>query len=131
MRICLAGHFPPVIAVPGQPAELVGAAVGPVIGLDADVRRPVTTAAIPPGALLCFYTDGLVERRGQVIDEGLTRLCRAVSAQPPEAACAAVMGALIGSEPARDDVALLMIRRQGRRDSPGIPRTDTNDDTGT
>ena len=131
MRICLAGHFPPVIAVPGQPAELVGAAVGPVIGIDADVRRPVTTVAIPPGALLSFYTDGLVERRGQVIDEGLTRLCRAVSAQPPEAACAAVMGALIGSESARDDVALLMIRRSGRRDSPGISRTDTNDDTDT
>jgi serine phosphatase RsbU (regulator of sigma subunit) len=117
MRICLAGHFSPVIAVPGQPAELAGTAAGPVIGIDADVQRPVTTVTIPPGALLCFYTDGLVERRGQVIDEGLTRLCQAVSAQPPEAACAAVMGALIGSEPARDDVALLMIRRQARRDS--------------
>ena len=72
----------------------------------------MTTVTIPPGALLCFYTDGLVERPGEVIDEGLTRLCRVVSAQSPEAACAAVMGALIGSEPARDDVALLMIRRQ-------------------
>jgi putative methionine-R-sulfoxide reductase with GAF domain len=112
MRICLAGHFPPVIAAPGQDAELVRAATGLAIGVDANVRRPVTTVTIPPGALLCFYTDGLVERPGEVIDEGLTRLCRVVSAQSPEAACAAVMGALIGSEPARDDVALLMIRRQ-------------------
>jgi serine phosphatase RsbU (regulator of sigma subunit) len=119
MRLCLAGHFPPVIAVPGQPAELVRAAAGLMIGVDADVQRPVTTVTIPPGALLCFYTDGLVERPGQVIDEGLTRLCQVISAQPPEAACAAVMGALIGGEPTRDDVALLMIRRQDRPDSPG------------
>jgi putative methionine-R-sulfoxide reductase with GAF domain len=131
MHICLAGHFPPVMAVPGQPAELVRAATGLLIGVDAEVQRPVTTVPIPPGALLCFYTDGLVERPRQVIDEGLTRLCQAVSAQSPEAACAEVMGALIGSQPARDDVALLMIRRQGRRDSPGISRTDTNDDTDT
>jgi sigma-B regulation protein RsbU (phosphoserine phosphatase) len=35
-----------------------------------------------------------------------------VTAQPPDAACAAVMAALVGSEPARDDIALLMLRRQ-------------------
>ena len=32
-------------------------------------------------------------------------------AQPPEAACAEVMGALVGNEPPRDDIALLMMRR--------------------
>src|SRR6516165_8672278 len=32
MHICLAGHFPPVMAVPGQPAELVRAATGLLIG---------------------------------------------------------------------------------------------------
>ena len=36
----------------------------------------------------------------------------AVTAQPPEDACAAVMQALVGSGPARDDIALLMVRRQ-------------------
>lgn len=121
MRICLAGHLPPVIAAPGRPAELAGAATGLMIGVDPDVRRPVTTVTIPPGALLCFYTDGLVERPGQVIDEGLTRLCQVVSAQPPESACVAVMGALIGSNPARDDIALLIMRRQGSPDPSGTP----------
>ena len=59
---------------------------------------------------MCFFTDGLIERPGHLIDDGLDRLRRAVAAEPPEAACAAVMGALVGSESARDDVALLMIR---------------------
>jgi sigma-B regulation protein RsbU (phosphoserine phosphatase) len=112
MRVCLAGHFPPVIARPGRPAELAGVTPGLVIGVSPDVRRPVTTVPIPPGALACFYTDGLIERRGEIIDEGLARLCRAVTAEPAEAACAAVMRALVGSEPARDDIALLMFRRQ-------------------
>ena len=111
MNVCLAGHFPPVIAYPGQPAELASVATGVILGF-AEVPRPVTTVPIPPGALLCFYTDGLIERPGEVIDDGLARLCQAVTAQSPEAACAAVMRALAGSGPARDDIALLMVRRQ-------------------
>ncbi|HTQ90463.1 MAG TPA: GAF domain-containing SpoIIE family protein phosphatase [Streptosporangiaceae bacterium] len=116
MRICLAGHFAPVIAVPELPAEPVRAAAGLMVGIGDAARRPVTTVTIPPGALLCFYTDGLIERPGELIDDGLARLCRVVTAQPVETACAAVMAALIGSEPARDDVALLMIRRRTEGD---------------
>jgi phosphoserine phosphatase RsbU/P len=112
MNICLAGHFPPVIAHPGQPAELASVATGVLIGVADQVRRPVTTVPILPGTLLCFYTDGLIERPGELIDDGLTRLCRAVTAQPAEGASAEVMNTLIGSGRARDDIALLMVRRQ-------------------
>jgi serine phosphatase RsbU (regulator of sigma subunit) len=114
MHVALAGHFPPVIARPGEAAVLADVQPGSMIGMGLGLRarRPVSTLPVPPGALLCFYTDGLVERRGEVIDDGLDRLCRAVTAQPVEAACAAVMGALVGNEPARDDIALLMVRRQ-------------------
>ena len=112
MQVCLAGHFPPVIAVPGKPAELARIASGLMIGVSPGTPRPVTTVPIPPGALLCFYTDGLIERPDQLIDDGLERLCQVVAAESPETACAAVMGALVGNEPARDDIAVLMIRRQ-------------------
>jgi len=119
MRVCLAGHFPPVIAHPGGPAELADVAPGLLIGAAVGAQRPVATVPIPPGTLLCFYTDGLVERAGEVIDDGLARLCQAVTAGPPDAACSAVMRALVGSEPARDDIALLMLRRQVSGDAPG------------
>ena len=112
MDICVAGHFPPVIAYPGQPAELASVPGGLMIGIADPALRPVSSLPIPPGALVCFYTDGLIERRGEVIDDGLARLCRAVTAQPAEAACAAVMQELVGSQTARDDIALLMLRRQ-------------------
>jgi len=120
MNVCLAGHFPPVIAQPGKPAELAPIAAGLMIGVALATSRQVTTVPIPPGALLCFFTDGLIERPGQLIDDGLERLRRAVTAEHPEVACAEVMGALVGNEPARDDIALLMIRRQPGRADGGV-----------
>ncbi len=120
MHVASAGHFPPILAAPGQAAELTDVPAGMLIGILPEAQRPVSTVKIPPGGLLCFFTDGLVERPGEVIDEGMARLCRALVAKPPDVACSAVMGALVGSEPARDDIALLMIRRQTQA-------TDTRD----
>jgi phosphoserine phosphatase RsbU/P len=112
MQVSLAGHFPPVIASPGQPAELARVWPGLMIGVSPGARRPVTTVPIPPGGLACFYTDGLIERPGEPIDDGLARLCRAVKAEPAEVACATVMQALVGTDAPRDDIALLIFRRQ-------------------
>jgi phosphoserine phosphatase RsbU/P len=112
MDICLAGHYPPVLATPGQPAEMADIPTNLLIGAAPQARRRPATIAITPGTLACFFTDGLIERRGQTIDHGLEQLCQAVVAQPPDAACAAVMAAMVGAEPARDDIALLMFWRQ-------------------
>jgi putative methionine-R-sulfoxide reductase with GAF domain len=121
VHVCLAGHFAPIIALPGQPAQLAPVANGLMIGVSAAAPRQVTTVPIPPGSLLCFYTDGLIERPGQLIDDGLERLRRVVVAQSPEAACAEAMRALVGDEPARDDIALLMVRcRPDRTDTTAV-----------
>ena len=106
-----AGHLAPVAALPGETGELVDVAPGLMIGVDARTRRQVTTVKIAHGAVLCLYTDGLVERRESPLDEGLARLCDAVAAQAPEQVCASVMGALVGSAAARDDIALVTLRR--------------------
>jgi phosphoserine phosphatase RsbU/P len=111
VHLCSAGHYPPVLASPGQPAELASIAPGLLIGADPGAQRPVTTLENPAGRLMCFYTDGLIERRDRLIDDGLALLCQAVTAQPPDAACAEVMAALVGNETAPDDVTLLMLRR--------------------
>lgn len=111
MRICTAGHLPPVVATPQRRAYLADVPAGVLIGAVHAAQRQVATIQIGPGTLMCFYTDGLIERRGQSLDHGLNRLCQTVTAQPPDAACAAVMAAFVGNEPARDDIALLMFRR--------------------
>jgi serine phosphatase RsbU (regulator of sigma subunit) len=112
VRIASAGHLPPLLARPRQPTRLVRIPPNLMIGVAPGARRQVTTLSLGPGDLLCLYTDGLVERPGQIIDDGLRRLAEVVRPQPPEAACAEVMAALVGREPARDDIALLMLRRR-------------------
>jgi len=112
MHISSAGHLPPVLALPGQPAILADIATDPVIGCAPPTRRQVTTVGLPPGTVLCLYTDGLVERPGELIDEGLARLCQAVSTGPPEAVCSAVMLALADAGATHDDIALLIARHQ-------------------
>jgi serine phosphatase RsbU (regulator of sigma subunit) len=112
MRICLAGHYPPVIATPGQPGALAEIPPGLLIGAAPDASRRVTTMTVSPGMILCFYTDGLVERRREPIGDRLARLCQAVRADPPETACAAIMAELVGAEQPRDDIALVALRRK-------------------
>ena len=112
VRMSSAGHLPPVIATPGQPPELAAVDSDLMIGVISGPPRQVTTIGIAPGTVVCFYTDGLVERRERVIDEGMDQLRKVVAAEPPETACATVMGALVGREPSRDDIALLIFRRQ-------------------
>jgi phosphoserine phosphatase RsbU/P len=114
MHVSLAGHPPPVVAPPGEPAYLAEVAPDLMIGVSPSAPRRTASVDLPPGAVLCFYTDGLVERRGEPIDAGLTRLCRVVTAEPPDAVCASVMLELVGSESARDDIALLVIRCRPR-----------------
>jgi len=112
LRISSAGHFPPVIAAPGRRGALAEIAVDAPIGVADLPRRQATTLPLVPGAVLCFFTDGLVERRDKPLDAGITRLCEAVSPGPPESVCNSVMSALVGSEHLGDDIALLVLRWQ-------------------
>jgi serine phosphatase RsbU (regulator of sigma subunit) len=117
-----AGHLPPVLAVPGGQAALLPLRPDPPIGTADDPQRRSATFFIPPGALLCCYTDGLVERRGQVLDQGMDTLAatlgKLVAVGPgaatvpiAEDACAEIMRALVGSTAAQDDIAVLVLSR--------------------
>jgi serine phosphatase RsbU (regulator of sigma subunit) len=105
------GHLPPVIAQPGEEAELVGFRPSPPVG--APLAKPPVDVVCPlrPGTTVGCYTDGLVERRGQSIDDGLEQLRTAFFAGDPEDVCAAVMSDLIGVSAVQDDTALLVFRR--------------------
>jgi serine phosphatase RsbU (regulator of sigma subunit) len=117
-----AGHLPPVLAAPGGKAGPLPLRPDPPIGTADDPQRRSATVFIPPGALLCCFTDGLVERRGQILDQGMdtlaTTLGKLIAAGPgtstapvAEDACAEIMRALVGSTPAQDDIAVLVLSR--------------------
>jgi sigma-B regulation protein RsbU (phosphoserine phosphatase) len=110
--LSLAGHLPPVLVLPGEPAHLVRAPADPPIGLTiGHPERRTTTVELPVGSALALYTDGLVERRDRPVDVGMAKLVDTVRAEDPEKICSHVMATMIGSRPAQDDVALLVVHR--------------------
>jgi sigma-B regulation protein RsbU (phosphoserine phosphatase) len=112
ITISSAGHLPPVLAAPGHPTRLTAVPVDPPLGIGR-VHRPRRGICLdlPEGALLLCYTDGLVERRDEPIDVGLTALTGLVAAGDPEQVCTTVMSSL-GSDQPGDDVALLAVHRR-------------------
>ncbi|MCR6487978.1 SpoIIE family protein phosphatase [Amycolatopsis sp. OK19-0408] len=113
LTLSLAGHLPPVLVEPGGSGRLVDVPPDPPIGLTiGQPERRTTVLALPPGGVLALYTDGLVERRDRPVDTGMRQLADALRAGEPERVCAQLMAAMIGNQPAQDDVALLAIRRE-------------------
>ncbi|MDG9673967.1 SpoIIE family protein phosphatase [Micromonospora sp. DH14] len=112
VHISSAGHLPPLLAVPDLPSVPVSLAVDRPLGVGRPLsRRRTTVLDLPPGAALVFYTDGLVERRSEVIDTGIERLAGAVRPGPAEALCDHIMATTAEEHP-NDDIALLVIRRR-------------------
>ena len=76
--------------------------------------RPEATAVVPVGSLLMLYTDGLVERRRESLDDGIDRATSvAHGARDADLAdlAATLMGRLRPADGYEDDVALLLYRR--------------------
>jgi sigma-B regulation protein RsbU (phosphoserine phosphatase) len=112
LEIASAGHPSPVLATPGQPTTLLNIPTVPPLGTA--LSEPKAAAVqLPPGGLLLLYTDGLIERRGESLDEGLERLVSTVTADDPESVCRRVMADLVGLQTPRDDIAVLALHRVG------------------
>ena len=112
MTIALAGHPPPVIAAPGQRAALAEVEPSPPIGTQISFgKRRSTTIPLAPESVVAFYTDGLIERRGESLDVGFSRLRQAMSLGRPEDVARDIMRYVIGDYVPQDDIALLVMRR--------------------
>ncbi len=111
IEVSLAGHPPPIHALPGRPAALLDVPADLPIGVTL-ASRSRRTSRVDVGAdgVLCCYTDGLVERRGAPIDDGLDRLCGAVNVgTPAEDVCGSIMKELLAGYVPTDDVALVVL----------------------
>jgi sigma-B regulation protein RsbU (phosphoserine phosphatase) len=111
MCLAVAGHPPPVVAAAGEAARLAEVAISPPIGTFLTEPRRSTSVRIEHGCVIAFYTDGLVERRGESIDIGLDRLRRVIAPGPPGVVAGKIMRELIGNTAPRDDVALVVLHR--------------------
>jgi serine phosphatase RsbU (regulator of sigma subunit)/CheY-like chemotaxis protein/anti-sigma regulatory factor (Ser/Thr protein kinase) len=111
LRLVNAGHPPPALMVPGATARLLEGSC-PALGIAEICQPPEIVVDFPPGATLVLYTDGLVERRREGIDAGVSRLLSAVSEAPGnvQAVCEEVVAACLGPERVDDDITALFVR---------------------
>ncbi|MDP9091882.1 MAG: SpoIIE family protein phosphatase [Actinomycetota bacterium] len=73
VRIVSAGHYPPMIVSRDGAPRLAQTAPRRPLGAGGD-ERVESAWPLEPGDTILLYTDGLVERRNEVIDVGLARL---------------------------------------------------------
>jgi serine phosphatase RsbU (regulator of sigma subunit)/PAS domain-containing protein len=78
-RVVNAGHPPPLLRHPDGRTQVVDLPDGVVLGVDARAHYPVSELRLEPGAILALYTDGLVERPGHDIDDGIAALRTALA----------------------------------------------------
>ena len=114
LRLVCAGHFPPVLVSDGH-AEQLDCPVAPPVGVGTAARPVVTELRLPRAGTLLAFTDGLVERRREVIDTGLDRLREAAAArdgQPIEEFIGGLMETLTAGG-GKDDTVLVGMRWTG------------------
>jgi integral membrane sensor domain MASE1/anti-sigma regulatory factor (Ser/Thr protein kinase) len=106
-----AGHPPPLLVLGPHNARYLDQGRAPPVGVSSVVDFVEASVWVEPGATLLFYTDGLVERRTERIDDRLELLQRAAGEAPDdlEAACDHLIDSLLDHGPA-DDVAVLAVR---------------------
>ncbi|MFJ3230935.1 SpoIIE family protein phosphatase [Streptomyces sp. NPDC086787] len=85
-RVARAGHLPPLLRSPDGHTRVVQIPGGVVLGVDPHAEYPVARLRLEPGAVLALYTDGLVERPGTDIDDGIAALSVALEQAGPVAA---------------------------------------------
>ncbi|MGN6131557.1 MAG: SpoIIE family protein phosphatase [Nocardioidaceae bacterium] len=110
-----AGHPPPIlVTADGAVTPLTGTAHDLLLGLDPGTPREERVVTLERGATLLLYTDGLVERRGEPLDEGLARLQQTLTGLVEEeptldGLCDQVLRRML-PERHDDDVALVAVR---------------------
>jgi PAS domain S-box-containing protein len=107
-----AGHPPPLALRGGEVSFLQGEASVPLGVLPFPTYTEVA-APMEPGSSVLLYTDGLVERPGEHIDDGLAELAARVREAPaddPQALLDHLVETLVPAGGAADDVALLTLR---------------------
>jgi hypothetical protein len=83
-EIASAGHVPAMLRHPSGTVDVLTAAAGPPVGATRRALFRGDEIALEGGAALVCYTDGLVARPGENLDDGLARLARHVAAGPTE-----------------------------------------------
>lgn len=106
-----AGHMPLVLVQPDGTARRLNDDGGIPLGV-ASCAAPAHTLEVPPGTMVAFYTDGLVEHRERDVDVGIDQLVTTLTRRSGslESLCDGVIEDMRPGAGYDDDVALLLAR---------------------
>jgi integral membrane sensor domain MASE1/anti-sigma regulatory factor (Ser/Thr protein kinase) len=109
-----AGHPPILVRRADGSTDFLPDGRSSLLGLSSGAR-PTARHRLAPGDAVILYSDGLVERRGEHLDEGLARLAAVVGAVPggvPDLVCDAALARLAPPAGLHDDAVILCARRE-------------------
>ncbi|GHE52197.1 hypothetical protein GCM10018785_22330 [Streptomyces longispororuber] len=110
-----AGHLPILVRDENGTIHRADEPTGPPLGTGGWLH---TSGSVPlgPGSTAVLYTDGLVERRSEDIDEGVAALERALAGATgtPQVVCDRLIRALGVTADHDDDVAVLVLQQPAR-----------------
>ena len=114
-----AGHMPAVVAGAGSGSgpgtTLLTDASSVPLAVRRDGPRPQGFQVLPPGSTLMLFTDGLVERKHESIDDGIGRAADVLAQTmtlPLDAVADAVIRELVPTTGWDDDVAMVIYRHE-------------------
>jgi PAS domain S-box-containing protein len=110
-----AGHMPAVLAAAGSGTTMLTDARSVPLAVRRDGPRPQVSKLLPPGSTLMLFTDGLVERKHESIDDGIDRAADVLvdtMRLPPDAVADAMLVELAPAAGYDDDVAMVIYRHE-------------------
>ncbi len=110
LSITSAGHLPLLLVAHGD-IRYLEMEIGLPIGVEEGTVYHATTVTVPSEATVVGFTDGLVERRGESIDDGLDRLRTAANGH--DVGLPELLGRLVSQMAngrSEDDIAIVGVR---------------------
>ena len=111
-----AGHCPPILVSADGAVTFEHSPHAPMFGIDVDARYTDHRFDVPAGSVLVMYTDGLIERRSEPIDGGISRLANAVTtaatAEPDLSQLCDTVLAAMDNQDIDDDIVILAFRQR-------------------
>jgi serine phosphatase RsbU (regulator of sigma subunit)/anti-sigma regulatory factor (Ser/Thr protein kinase) len=111
VSVSSAGHPPPLLVDSAGDARFLELPPSVPLGVSANAIYEMVSAEVEPPGRLLLYTDGLMERAGESLEDGLQRLRGSVPAEapPPDELCELVMQTMLPEGAAHDDAAVLVM----------------------
>jgi anti-sigma regulatory factor (Ser/Thr protein kinase) len=111
LSIASAAHPPPLVISPSGGATFVEGSRGSPLGARQYPQYDESVVVIEPGTTIVIFTDGLVEKPGESLQEGLENLRAGAGMLPsdPKQLCDELVEKCFPTTPPRDDVAILAV----------------------